>query len=649
MSKTYSLVTFILSLLLGFQVYGKDFAKVKLAGEKEALLCEIDEAGAGYICPKEGQSVLVYLTPTPYGMGGGFQSYSALGFHPKKKELLKKYTVKEVKEFRGENETLRFSISNSFGGAGIAGYGGFSSTATNSFSAEQFENIKFSQETLAMMKEMNELGFAPPVDAEDSLKNIYTDYSLNSLFAAETEVPVNTLKGSGGIYGGQATYPRDFRIKGSEKFEKILALMGENFKTKQQEMLKSIDQGDFVLELENGLKLPCLKGEDSRLLTKEFKEKSRKAGGIASCELMKCGPLKRDGKNYTVALISPYVAGLEGYLSPMAVLVDENKSMKELLNVVSLTAANSDTPFFQLNPDLIEYRKKIESSKYLKKNVAPRSSSDLERISSVFTQPMGKMTFNGMKSRCSADGEVAKFFDESLLNFRKDMAQREVAQYIELSDWGLSSRWGTIENTQSEYCLENGVYLNKKAKSEETKLKALSENPQPQAISLEKANELFKKAQGMSDIAWGYKADGCYARAHLMARRFEAEGVDVGKVWIKGELTVPQTDIQWNFHVAPTVYVKNEKGDVERMVIDPSLATKPLTVREWSALMQKGVMGPDVVTSFPFPSNASSYERTAIAYSSSNPYLAESPLNMSEEEKMKEANTTMKNYKRFEK
>ena len=536
---------------------------------------------------------------------------------------------------------------NNFG-LGFGSYGGFPTGATSTMQSGSFS---LPPEEMERLRELNEIGFAPPGDAPDSLKSIYTDYNLASLFNAQTDVPLKAPDTKGGLYGSNMAFPSTaYRTKGGERFEAILGGMRENYRAKREEISKGLDKGEFVLELDNGVKLPCKKGEDSELVTNDIKNQAEKRGSIFSCGLMECGPLARDGKDYSVALINPYVAGLEGLQSPMAFLVDKNKGMVEILNTTSLSFKESDNPYYKINPDLLTYRKKIESTKYLKEIFSPQKLAADDVMMSVFTEPMGKMTYAQMRNLCANDGKVGTFFDSSVLSFRKKVAEKEVAQYLELSDWGMFSRWGVVGSQSAEYCLENGVYLNKKAQSELGNInKFLKENSNPKTISFEKANELFKKAQAMSDIAWGYKADGCYARAHLMARRFEAEGVDVGKVWIKGDLSVPQANIQWNFHVAPIVYVKNETGDVERMVIDPSLADKPLTVREWSALMQKGIIGPDVVTSFPFPANASTYERTAIAYSSSNPYLAESPLSMTEEEKMKQANVTMKNYKGYEK
>jgi hypothetical protein len=110
----------------------------------------------------------------------------------------------------------------------------------------------------------------------------------------------------------------------------------------------------------------------------------------------------------------------------------------------------------------------------------------------------------------------------------------------------------------------------------------------------------------MDDIAWNYKQDGCYARAHLMARRFEAEGIRVDKAWIKGHLNIldPQNPISWNFHVAPLVYVQMPNGKMEKMVIDPSLFDKPITLDEWDKKMVKGTHGESARTAFPFPVNS---------------------------------------------
>jgi hypothetical protein len=133
-----------------------------------------------------------------------------------------------------------------------------------------------------------------------------------------------------------------------------------------------------------------------------------------------------------------------------------------------------------------------------------------------------------------------------------------------------------------------------------------------------------------------------------MARRFESMGIPTEKVWIKGDLSVPGTDIRWNFHVAPVVTVLDPVDNKpKKYVIDPSLLDKAVPLDDWVNTMRPNVKGPVVKTTYPFPYNAAIMERTAVALSSSEPYLPNEPMKLTEEEKMKMASDTMIEYSKY--
>lgn len=253
--------------------------------------------------------------------------------------------------------------------------------------------------------------------------------------------------------------------------------------------------------------------------------------------------------------------------------------------------------------------------------------------------PGYRMNFNAMAMSCKAE-DIAEL-QASIDKVRKKIADSEVVQLVEVSSNILTSRFINPSAVPDNACRDGETWYRD---SSYDLSRAMLTNASPKTISMDVANRLFNEARAMDDIAWDYKMDGCYARAHLMARRFEEQGIHVDKVWIKGELNVPSEGITWNFHVAPVVYVESGDGKVERMVIDPSLSDRPLTVDQWSAIMRKGVIGDTVETSYPFPHNAASLERTAIAFSNSDPYLPYDPLGMSEAEKMQQSTATMERY-----
>lgn len=97
-------------------------------------------------------------------------------------------------------------------------------------------------------------------------------------------------------------------------------------------------------------------------------------------------------------------------------------------------------------------------------------------------------------------------------------------------------------------------------------------------------------------IPFRYPDDGCWARAHEMCRLMIGMGLSPRKVWIDASslhrLHVstknhPQCFVEWGWHVAPTLCVRGPGFlQTQRMVMDPSLFTTPVTESTW-----KGVQG----------------------------------------------------------
>lgn len=106
-------------------------------------------------------------------------------------------------------------------------------------------------------------------------------------------------------------------------------------------------------------------------------------------------------------------------------------------------------------------------------------------------------------------------------------------------------------------------------------------------LSLEEAEELFEYLSTRSMIPFDIKWDGCYARAYLMNTAANLKNINLAKIIVevvdreKGVMKVPSEDgkwvLRWYYHVAPIVFVKNQNGDVEEYVLDPSLFQSPVT------------------------------------------------------------------------
>jgi len=86
-------------------------------------------------------------------------------------------------------------------------------------------------------------------------------------------------------------------------------------------------------------------------------------------------------------------------------------------------------------------------------------------------------------------------------------------------------------------------------------------------------------------IPFLYPDDGCWGRAHEMARLIFSTGVQPRKVWIYGNLRVqtvnsPACGVNWTWHVAPTLLV-SIGAHVQVQVIDPSMFETPVPRQTW--------------------------------------------------------------------
>lgn len=124
--------------------------------------------------------------------------------------------------------------------------------------------------------------------------------------------------------------------------------------------------------------------------------------------------------------------------------------------------------------------------------------------------------------------------------------------------------------------------------------------PSRRCVSRERAQQIFDAMSAATCepttvpppcIPFLYPDDGCWARAHEMARLMIGLGHIPRKVWIGGTLTTPTPNnptcfVQWGWHVAPTLCVSHRRWlwwFGTRMVIDPSMFATPVTVPAWKA------------------------------------------------------------------
>lgn len=118
-----------------------------------------------------------------------------------------------------------------------------------------------------------------------------------------------------------------------------------------------------------------------------------------------------------------------------------------------------------------------------------------------------------------------------------------------------------------------------------------------QSVTPQEATILFNKAKADPKIPFDYPVDCCYSRAHEMCRQFAMEGVECRKAWnyaspgnslranTSKNAVTPDGYVEWRYHVAPLLAVKEQNGDMQDYVIDPSLHDKPVPVDAWTTRM----------------------------------------------------------------
>lgn len=109
-------------------------------------------------------------------------------------------------------------------------------------------------------------------------------------------------------------------------------------------------------------------------------------------------------------------------------------------------------------------------------------------------------------------------------------------------------------------------------------------------LSPKEVNDLFAKFLARTDIPFRHIQEGCYARAHKMARIMEEEGIISGKAYIEGHLVVDGGEFfgetSWGYHVASIVFVKKDNKLIPT-ILDPSLFNEPVPYDQWRAAIAK--------------------------------------------------------------
>ena len=108
---------------------------------------------------------------------------------------------------------------------------------------------------------------------------------------------------------------------------------------------------------------------------------------------------------------------------------------------------------------------------------------------------------------------------------------------------------------------------------------------------------------GELPIPTGHPEDGCYLRAHLWALRLHQLGAPVAKIFVAranpllsirsataaGGTREHPVEVNWGYHVAPVVRVRDGAGNDVWAVFDPAMRSGVMTAQEW--INRTGVPG----------------------------------------------------------
>lgn len=430
--------------------------------------------------------------------------------------------------------------------------------------------------------------------------------------------------------------PPENAVKPSKEYSEFLKAKTSSLEAIKNKILKEYDAGIYRAVLNDGSELSCKRQENKEKGSIELKYEEM-FGEKVNCGLFDCGKDKNGNRQILLSHYSPQQPYSEVLrLSPEGVI--DGPKLKNLYSENGSTpiAANTEVTDQMLSA----WRGKSE---FIEKDFVPDNLKDQSEFFKNSSYPNYDLYVADTTRLCNSD--LVDKMNKAIEEHKNKKLNSELVQYISASNDALIGYYLPPSSVPEYACKNEGVYYHPDYEDDAKEIDSDAIAP----ITLEKAKELFSKAQAMDDIAWNYKLDGCYARAHLMARRFEDMGVEVNKIWMKGELAVEtegEDTIEWNFHVAPVVSVKGDDGNQKQYVIDPSIFGGPVPVEEWVGRITKPSFKVEE-TEYPFPNNSAMYKRNSYAFSNSTPYLPNDLVGMSEEYKMNLADSTMKKYKEY--
>ncbi|MDO4763750.1 MAG: protein-glutamine glutaminase [Flavobacteriaceae bacterium] len=170
---------------------------------------------------------------------------------------------------------------------------------------------------------------------------------------------------------------------------------------------------------------------------------------------------------------------------------------------------------------------------------------------------------------------------------------------------------GTNKIVRVEEISEEDKKMLERASIPITKVNSNLQSIVPDEATLNKLFEEIKTQTCSFDkkypcISFDYPEDGCYARAHKMKQFLAQKGYDCEKQFIYGNLRIRYDGItperggccvNWSYHTSVLVSYRDERGKVQKKILDPSISKKgPLSVEEWEKACQNSSCGDVEIT-----------------------------------------------------
>lgn len=359
------------------------------------------------------------------------------------------------------------------------------------------------------------------------------------------------------------------------------------------------------------------------------------------CSFLKCSSADKK-KNYLLSFSLPRTAQSNQFASLLELDVVEGKEIQRTVK--------DNGPFNLYFNNQLEISIKNNSSFYNQEDHILSTNSELKEnidLVSFFTSAFYDATKPYLSQCSDRIKQIYENSSEHYLNLLAKIDLKLTLNQMKQLNFELPA------NLSETHCSLNGVYVNKVETDSVYNLldKFQSKKSNSDGITIEKAYELFDKYANDKDLYWEYKKDGCYARAEIIVQDLAKQNIYSDKIWIQGKIDngEPNTDIKWNYHVAPVIYITNPLTQIpSEYVLDPALFDRPVPKEEWLNKTNKNRERELVHSLIPGSSNTNAFARNI--YSISNRFIYDfSSLNSTKDNQeilLKEAYDKIQSFKR---